>query len=114
MLATYLRGVTGAAVLQAHPIEDRFKVERNKRDAQRSADRLRKIRKQATEERHKVVEEEEARRAARYAKVPISIQGELMPSLETRPRYHHPRLQRPLHPPSDDACWECKCIDYEH
>jgi len=37
-----------------------------------------------------------------------------MPSLETRPRFYHPHAQMPLHPLSDDACWECKCIDNEH
>lgn len=110
LLSAYPRGASGAAMLQAEPIEDRFKVERDKRLAQRRANRTKRIR----IESEKAVAEEEGRRAARHAKVHVSIQGEVVPSLETRPSFFHPHAQMPLVPPSDDACWECKCVDYEH
>jgi len=55
MLSAYPKGAAGAAMLQAEPIDDRYKVERNKRNAQRSVDRKRRIRKDAADKRAKAV-----------------------------------------------------------
>lgn len=103
ILAEYPKGAIGAALLRIRPIEDRFDDEKVRRNEARQWKKW-----------EKSITEEEERRNARYAAVHPTLAGEIMPSLEARPRYYHPHAQMPLHPPSEDCCWECKCIDHEH